>query len=147
MDNDLLRIQIEDYVDFVRRLISIANIMSKRFYVVVSYSVAGANTNPLGSKSAQPLLYQDQFERYRNEAFNRANTVAAGLSRLGLKVSLLDTQKLIEMFYAAYNPELATDERLTEADDLNSGVISSDTLAPDESEPDTKPEPPAQPSS
>jgi len=154
MANDLLRIQIEDYVDFVRRLISIANIMSKRFYVVVSYSVAANSAAPLGgllgthASSSQPLLYQEQFERYRNEAYNRANTVSAGLSHLGLKVSLLDTQKLIELFYGIYNPDLATDERLTEIDTLNAGVVSSENVIPPEAAPvaeqtPTQPAPPA----
>jgi len=143
VSNDLLRIQVEDYVDFVRRLITIANIMSKRFYVAISYSVAGASSAPLGgifgSKTkTQTTLYQDQFERYRNEVSNRANTVAQGLGHLGLKVSMLDTQKLIELFYGIYNPELETDERLTTVDTMNSGVISS------QNEPQVKPDEPIQ---
>lgn len=135
MDNDLLRIQTEDYVDFVRRLISIANIMSKRFYVVVSYAAIGGK--PIGSslagifgrKATGPLLEQSQFERYRSEVFNRANLIAGGLSRLGVRVTLMNTEQLIELFYTIYNPDLATEERLTDVTELSAGVVSS-TLPP-----------------
>lgn len=131
LTSDLLRIQIEDYVSFVRRLISVANIMSKRFYVVVSYSAIGGKQgmNPLGSFMRKPdnapLLYQDQFERFRTEVYNRANMIAGGLTRLGVKVSALNTQELIELFYGVYNPDIATEERLTDIRDLNAGVVSS----------------------
>lgn len=126
---DLLRIQLEDYVDFVRRLISIANIMSKKFYVIVNYSSIGKSINPVGrlfhKAPTQALLYEDQFKRYREEVFNRANTIAAGLGRIGLKVSLMDTQHLIELFYNMYNPEIAAEERLTNLDDMSYGIISA----------------------
>ena len=130
LTSDLLRIQIEDYVSFVRRLISVANIMSKRFYVVVSYSAIGKPAgNPLGGfmhkQDNAPLLYQDQFERFRTEVYNRANMIAGGLTRLGVKVTALNTQELIELFYGVYNPDIATEERLTDIRDLNAGVVTS----------------------
>jgi hypothetical protein len=136
--SDLLRIQIEDYVSFVRRLISIANIMSKRFYVVIGYSVVGGKASSglaslasiFSQKASEPMLYQDQFDRYRTEVYNRANIIGAGLSRIGLKVDVLDTQQLIELFYGIYNPDLATEERLTDINTLNTGVISSTDFAP-----------------
>jgi hypothetical protein len=130
MTNDLLRIQTEDYVEFVRRLISIANIMSKRFYVVVSYSAVTKETSSASfmgmfHRNNGPVLEQKQFERFRGEVFNRANLIAGGLSRLGLRVGLLETQQLIELFYGIYNPDIATEERLTDISNLNAGVVSS----------------------
>ena len=133
--NDLLRIQTEDYVDFVRRLISVANIMAKRFYVIVSYTgVNTANalsgiTNMFHHGPTGPLLDQDQFNRYQAETLNRANLIGNGLGRIGMKVSLLDTQQLIELFYTIYNPDIVTEERLTNIGGLQAGVISSDALA------------------
>lgn len=130
MTNDLLRIQTEDYVEFVRRLITIANIMSKRFYVIVSYSAVTKETSSasfLGMfrHANGPILEQNQFERFRGEAFNRANLIGAGLSRIGLRVALLSTQQLIELFYNIYNPDIATEQRLTDITNLNAGVVSS----------------------
>lgn len=128
--NDLLRIQSEDYIDFVRRLISIANIMAKRFYVVVAFGV-GTKLSPASSLSGifakqatGPVMEKEQFERFRGEIFNRANLVGNGLSRLGLTVKLLDTQQLIELFYSIYNPDIASEERLTDISNLSAGVVS-----------------------
>lgn len=137
--NELLRIQIEDYTGFVRRLISVANIMAKRFYVVVSHgSVSKASTiNQLTAifphRVTGPLMDQDEFDRVRGETYNKAGLIAGGLGRLGLKSRTLETQELIELFYGIYNPDVATEERLTNVSNLGSGIISSpeaEALAP-----------------
>lgn len=136
MTNELLKIQSEDYIDFVRRLISVANIMSKRFYVVVNYASLEKPRGVSGLLSfihrapTGPLMDQDQFTRYRTEVTNRASAIGSGLSRIGMRVSLLDTQELIEVFYSAYNPDIATEERLTELGQMGSAVISSDAVQP-----------------
>jgi type IV secretory pathway VirB4 component len=137
MTNDLLRIQTEDYVGFVRRLISVANIMSKRFYVIVKYAALekqsglSSFTTFMHRKPSGPLMDQDQFERYRTEVNNRASSIGNGLSRIGVRVSFLDTQQLIELFYGTYNPDIATEERLVEAQDMTAGLITSQDVRPD----------------
>jgi hypothetical protein len=129
--NDLLRIQVEDYVGFVRRLISVANIMSKRFYLVVSYSLASKTTASaqfgglFHHRPTGPLMDQDQFERFAKEVINKAGIIAGGLGTLGLKSRLLESQELIELFYGIYNPDVATEERLTDVETLNSNVVHS----------------------
>lgn len=151
VDSDLLRIQIEDYVGFVRRLISVANIMSKRFYVVISYSPVARSsggiaqvTKLLHKQPSGPLMNQDEFTRFRAEAVNRASVVAGGLGRLGVKSRLLSTQELIELFYGIYNPDLATEERLTgDISDLSSGVVTAAApLGDSPAEATVEPEPP-----
>ena len=118
MTNELLRLQTEDYIDFVRRLISVANIMSKKFYVVVKYAALDKQSavTQFGSifhkAPTGPILDQALFERYRAEVNNRASSVGGGLARLGVRVSILDTQALIELFYSTYNPDIAAEERL-----------------------------------
>ncbi len=133
--NDLLRIQTEDYIGFVRRLISVANIMAKRFYVVVSHSLVTKNssisqiTSLIPHKPTGPLLDQDEFDRLRSEVYNKANIIAGGLGRLGAKARPMETQELIELFYAIYNPDVATEERLTALTDLSGGVVTSPQAA------------------
>lgn len=133
--NELLQIQMEDYIGFVRRLISVANIMSKRFYVIVSFSATNTqgSLNQLAAiiphQPTGPLFDQDEFDRLRNECFNRANIIAGGLARLGSKAFQLDTQQLIELFYGIYNPDVATEERLTDISNLSTGVVTAPELA------------------
>ena len=118
MTNEMLRLQTADYIYFVRRLIKIANIMSKKFYVVVKYaaldkpSAAAKFTSIFHKAPTGPILDQALFERYRAEVNNRASSIGGGLARLGMRVSVLDTQALIELFYATYNPDIAAEERL-----------------------------------
>lgn len=136
LTNDLLRIQVEDYVGFVRRLISVANIMAKRFFVVVSYSVASKTTAnaQLGGlfhrQASGPLMDQDQFDRFRKEAINRAGIVGGGLGALGVKTRIIETQELIELFYGIYNPDVATEERLTDVATINSGIVHAPSISP-----------------
>ena len=129
--SELLRIQIEDYTGFVRRLISVANIMSKKFFVIISYSplsktgvINSFSPIPRG-KPQGPIFDQDTFDRFKNETFNRAAIIANGLGRLGVRSRALDTKELIEMFYTIYNPEVATEERLAGIEDISQGVIQS----------------------
>ena len=129
--DELLRIQTEDYIGFVRRLISVANIMAKRFYVVISHAAilkqTGINqiSSLLTHKPTGPLLDQDEFDRLRSEAFNKASIIAGGLERIGAKAKALETQELIELFYGVYNPDVATEERLTDLSTLSSGIVTS----------------------
>lgn len=134
VENDLLRIQMQEYVSFVRRLISVANIMSKRFYVTVSFSLTTANATKnqfnslLHKQPTGPLMDSEQFGRLRSEVLNRAGLVANGLARLGVKAELLETQRLIELYYGIYNPDVATEERLPDQDlsVLSGAVVSSE---------------------
>jgi len=136
MTNDLLRIQTEDYIGFVRRLISVANIMSKRFYVIVKYASVekqaglGGITSFIHRKPTGPLMDQDQFERYRAEVVNRATAIGNSLAHIGMRVSMLTTQQLIEVFYSTYNPDIATEERLAEATTMTTGIITSQDVSP-----------------
>lgn len=127
--NELLQFQMVDYIDFVSRLITLANIMDKRFYVVVGHETV---TNPskglfsfvLGRKTT-PSFTQTQFERYKEQLTERVNVMISGLAGLGLRAVQLDTQELVEFYYALYNPEEAVEEKLTDVDDLQSGVIKA----------------------
>lgn len=133
--NELLRIQTEDYIGFVRRLISVANIMAKRFYVVVSHSLVTKNssmsqiTSLIPHRPTGPLLDQDEFDRLRSEVFNKAGIVSGGLGRLGAKARPLETQELIELFYNIYNPDVATEQRLPSLSDLSGGLVTSPEAA------------------
>ncbi len=124
-DNQLVRLQITDYIDFIKRLITIANIMEKRFFVVVPYDPV-----PLAQVwFIQRLLGQGGkkekvgFEQYKATILQRANLIASGLSTMGLRAIQLTTQELIELSYSLYNPETATKERLFDVSQLTAEII------------------------
>lgn len=125
--NELLQFQMIDYIDFVSRLITLANIMDKRFFVVLPHNTVTTGSKGLFSfvlgRKTTPSFTQKQFEHYKEELSERVNVMISGLSSMGLRAVQLNTQELIEFYYGLYNPEEAVEEKLTDVDDLQAGVI------------------------
>ncbi|MAF25536.1 hypothetical protein CL634_08200 [bacterium] len=123
--NELLRLQIADYRQYVGELVQIGDIMSKKFYVVVPY-------NPMSDKqkswwtrlrevfSAANLvkLSQQKFEKRRGKLERRVSNVASALGSMGIKSARLDTQGLIELYYRTYNPVVSEHEKLADLNKL-----------------------------
>lgn len=110
-ENELLKLQITEYLEFVRTFVEMTNIMSKTFYVTVSYTPPIVQSGffsgillTLGLRKRGERESADVFEEYKNQLWQRVDTVAAGLSRLGIRSAPLNTEELIELFYGLYNP-------------------------------------------
>lgn len=124
--NELLRTQITDYVDFVERLVQVANIMQKRFYIVIPHYPAGFKRLTGLTKflnSTQANISIDNFDEEMKYLKQKAETVATGLSGIGMEAIQLDTQELIELFYGVYNPEQSVSQKLINISQLESEVI------------------------
>lgn len=131
--NDLIKQQTADYVAYMRELITAANIMDKRFYVVISYAPLQMTKQGLlsslfsrSNKNTIVKVDQKQFEAHRDELKQRAGIIGSGLSSLGLKVKPLETDDLIRLYYGCYNIDLAAEERLENPQLMTEGVIESE---------------------
>ena len=112
--NELLKIQITEYVEFIRTFVRAANIVSKNFYIVVPFTPALFTTPQEGVKSLLGIfgkksaenknLPQDKFDEYKNQLWQRVDSVIQGLVRTGVRAVPLNTEELIELFYSLYNP-------------------------------------------
>lgn len=129
ISNELLRLQALDYIDFVSKLTSLANIMDKKFYAVIPYSPAPIQKVGVLGKIFRPQKMQvirfgsKQLENYLAILKERINVVDQGLRGMQLDSRLLTTQQTIELFYSVYNPEEATEERLIEVEQLQAPII------------------------
>lgn len=113
-DNELLKIQITEYGEFIRTFVDITNIMSKTFYVVVPFTPAileqkGGMLGGVGSlfgfnKKTTAVEQHASFEQHKNQLWQRVDTVVGGLQRFGVRSAPLNTEELIELFYGLYNP-------------------------------------------
>lgn len=119
--NELLKAQIADYRQFVFELISLGQIMSKRFYVVVPYDPMTNKRKGFFSRMKETItpalslrLREEQFLQRRKDLMMRADSVASNLGSMSVSAVLLDTQSLIELYYTAYNPDVADSEKLTD---------------------------------
>jgi hypothetical protein len=124
--NELLRMQIADYRQFISELLTLEKIMSKKFFVIVPYSEVG-NTKKSFTKRIGAIfstakivkLSRKKFEEVSKELDQNCNAIQAGLQSLGLNAQRLDTQALVELYYNSYNPDLFQKQPLENINKLN----------------------------
>ena len=117
--NELLKIQITEYVEFVRTFVRASSIVTKNFYITVPFSPpfieTGENSKGIfkslletlwGKKGGggQTSVSPQKFEEYKNQLWQRMETVIQGIVRAGVRAVPLNTEELIELFYGLYNP-------------------------------------------
>lgn len=124
--NVLLKEQTNEYCDYILKLVEYADIMEKKFYVVVPYDPYRAREQSAFAKFMSHISATDSVEAIRrrhrefdelNKGLNeRVNAVMAGLENCNLRVAQLTTPQLIELFYQLYNPITSRNEKI---EDLN----------------------------
>ena len=123
--NELLRNQIGDYRQFVKELVELGQIMSKRFFVVVPYN-PGSNKAKSFWERFQEVLSPARSVRFKEAQFRdrkrsldlRLSLVMGGLGSMGLTVSQLDTQGMVELYYTVFNPDIFITEKMTDINEL-----------------------------
>lgn len=123
--NELLRLQTQEYIEYVAKLIEFASIMNKTFYVVVPYSpfITKAGILQKISNIINPVkgikLKKEEFEAHREELMQRTNQITGALSAMGLHTILLDTEELVELLYNSYNLDNASPIQIKKIEDLD----------------------------
>lgn len=124
LDNMLLGVLMDNYIDFMDRLAQEANIMDKSFFVVIPYYPAGdLNSAVNSSKNLFSALFkpqqqgdvkinEDTYNKAKDELQNRVNTVLTGLFQMGVRSVQLNTKELGELYYNFYNPDTAVSQPL-----------------------------------
>lgn len=127
--NELIQLQINDYIEYIRKLITIANIMEKKFFVVIPFTPPKVQSRTIFDKLfrfnaiSAPRISDLEFKKYKEEMIQRANVIASGLGALGVKVVPLSTQQIIELLYSSYNLEEAESQKLTEFEQVSSSIV------------------------
>lgn len=111
--NDLMKIQIQEYIGFVKNFTESTNIMTKNFFLVIPYSPALLQSNKegllsnflpnKGTKVSAPHS-EEQFEENRTQLEQRVSVVEQGLVRCGIRVAQLGAEEATEFFYKIFNP-------------------------------------------
>ena len=107
---DLMKIQIREYIAFIKDFTERANIMSKSFFIVIPYDPSlivkkGGLVGALFGSSKNTTLSDDTtFEQHRTQLEQRVSVVEQGLVRTGVRVVQLGTEEVIELFYKMFNP-------------------------------------------
>jgi len=128
-ENPLLKEQTAEYQEYIEKLVEYADIMEKKFYVVVPVDA------PTGTKigfidrflshifpddSISKLqTRQKNFKDLRKKLTQRVNQVEQALMSLNIRSKELNSKELIELFYQSYNPITARQEKLDEMEKMN----------------------------
>lgn len=141
-DNMLLGLLMDDYIAYLSDISAQANIMDKKFYVIIGYPDKDENTGTFdqsvgffkgaaglfgSGKSTKVTIDSTTLEAAKTELRNRVQAVMSGLTPCGVQALPLDTQELIELYYDAYNPDTATRQQLKDFGDLESPVVTKGT--------------------
>jgi type IV secretory pathway VirB4 component len=110
---DLLKIQIHEYIGFIRKFAEETNIMTKHFFIVIPYLPISASSSVSGvssllgfggSSSTVSKAEEKDFESARIQLEQRVATVMQGLVRFGVRAQKLGTEEAVELFYKLFNP-------------------------------------------
>lgn len=124
--NELLKLQMAEYKQYISELVEMGNIMTKRFYIVVPYDPMSSGNMGFWKRMGNVLsptnvikLNQKQFMDRREDLMVLVDKVLMGLSGMGLRATLLDTQSLIELYYNTYNPIVSRSQKLEDVNKLD----------------------------
>ena len=111
--NDLLKMQIKEYIQFVKSFTENQSIMSKTFFMVIPFNPTILTNNkggglggflPGSNKNQAKTAKSDNFEENRMQLEQRVSVVQQGLLRCGIRSASLGTEEAIELFYKLFNP-------------------------------------------
>lgn len=129
-ENPLLKQQTAEHQEYIEKLIEYADIMEKKFYVVIPVDA------PTGTKIgfidrfishifpddtlAKLRARKKSFKDLRKKLTLRTNQVEQALMSLNIRSNELNSKELIELYYQSYNPVTSRQEKI---DDIENTTI------------------------
>jgi len=120
--NSLLQNQTYEYIEYLRKLIEVAQIMKKEFYIIIPYdeeenkSVKDDSISWIFKAFWQSINgWQDllklrsqirNFQKMKKWLISRSNAVKTWLENVWLRAEVLDKQELVSFLTNYYNPSL-----------------------------------------
>jgi len=107
---DLLRIQTREYHNFIKELVGTGTIMSKSFYIIVPFTLLetkGLSPIKMLKPTTVASMTEEEFQRCKQQLWQRMEFTALGLRRCGLQAMPLTTSELIELLWGLHHPKQA----------------------------------------
>ncbi|MCF7905825.1 hypothetical protein K9L63_01385 [Candidatus Gracilibacteria bacterium] len=122
LENQLLKNQMAEYIEYIQKLVEYTDIMEKRFFVVVPINPPRAEKKSLISKFfsyinpddtvLEILQRRKEFRHLKKLLEERVEVVQTAIENCSLSAQKLSTEKIIELFYQVYNPQMARTQKL-----------------------------------
>lgn len=107
---ELMKIQVTEYIEFIKTFIERSNIMTKHFFIVIPYSPPMLDVGKMveqrvfGKVDLAAREKDIGFEEKRTQLEQRMGVVEQGLVRCGIRTAPLGTEEVIELLYKEFNP-------------------------------------------
>lgn len=125
----LLKEQTNDYADFMEKLVDIADIMQKSFYVVVPIDAPSKVKRGLIQRFLEWMNVDDtrskalqrsrEFRGYNKILRDRITLIQSGLENVGISMRRLKTEELVQLYYTIYNPITSQKQKFKNLMELN----------------------------
>ncbi|MBI2049002.1 MAG: hypothetical protein HYT29_01005 [Parcubacteria group bacterium] len=112
--SDLMKIQVHEYIGFIKQFTESVNVMTKTFFIVISYAPSAFTAKKISGLSAfffakKPARDEERetleaFEEHKGQLEQRAGVVEQGLASSGIRVAQLGSEELVELYYKIFNP-------------------------------------------
>lgn len=127
IQNEKLQNIMESYKNFISETIKKKNVLGKKFYITIPFSPLelGVTKSFLSTtKGNKPLPFPKSYviKKAKVSLYPKRDHVIRQAGRLGLQLTQLSTQDLIQLFYDIYNPEKPAtkkDETVEESEGTN----------------------------
>lgn len=123
--NDLLRVKMQEYIEYIKEMSHEVNIMDKNFYIIIGYEPIKLSDGLFGrfARSFRPTKFikqkQEEFLKNRKILMSRIDQIISKLGSLDLKTDLLNTEQLIALMYNSYNPDTSESIRIDSVANLD----------------------------
>jgi hypothetical protein len=122
--NPLLKDQTQAYAEFIEKIVDVAEIMQKRFYLIIPLDDAPVKQSKfaaltmllswmgLDDNSAKAAQRYRYFTERSQRLKDRVQLIQSGLHNVGLPSRRMETKELIELYYQIYNPRVSQEQKL-----------------------------------
>jgi hypothetical protein len=127
--NPLLQKQTEEYREYIEKLVEYADIMEKRFYVVVPVDPPTGTKISFIDRFLRHIRPDDSVSKLRKrqtdfaalykKLMQRVNQIQQGLESCNLRIKQLNTSDLIELYYRSYNPITGREQKVEDLSKTN----------------------------
>lgn len=122
--NPQLKERINQYRKFIEETVKKSDVLSKSFYIAITFSSLelGIKTGgvkgikmflPQGSKQELPFTKEYILEKAKANLEPKRDHLLRLFSRLGLEIKPLDNKEVIDLFYRTYNEETAINQKVS----------------------------------
>lgn len=125
--NPLLKERIKKYRFFIESTVKENNVLDKKFYVVIPFSVYELGIQGGKNFFSKGLPFPKSYilEKAKISLSPKKDHLIRQFNRIGLKAEQLNTKDLIELFFKAYNQDSIGNQQITDSKEYTPPLVEA----------------------